>query len=146
MRKRKSNLSEQKKIKQLKRIGVKYQTLWRGKTLSEIRKEMKKRGFQVKRSSGIAFIKKTFVIKIAAILSGYKSKYQIPSFISELQEINTKSLPRGFNFKFICQPRADTRKRKAAEEILTGKLKNRFSDVHEDNCAFYKGNPVLIDW
>lgn len=124
----------------------------KAENITSLAKEMRGLGFKVKKSSGIAFLKKDegFVVKIGYFVKKkFKSKHLL---ISHIENIEAEKFAGGFrhyyscspeSYKFVVQPLVDCSK-KSREKALD-KLPDNV-DLHEGNVGFYKGEPVQFDW
>lgn len=105
----------------------------------DVRRMAKKLGFMIERSSGIAFIGKSQVLKYSYIKSKLPSKYKVPTKILKWSKTS--------KYKLMLQPKAKTNiGNKPLPKWFKKREYNSSHDMRLRNVGVYKGEIKAFDW
>lgn len=116
----------------------------------EVEDDMEALGFECYRSSGVAFVGRSQVIKLM-----YDSRSYLKNFIPKKYRVPTVHLKNAMysadDYKLVIQPTCKRPKSSAAMDRIYEEMDKKTScidsiDVHSGNVGLYKNRPVLFDW
>lgn len=109
-------------------------------------KQLKDLGFEMFKSSGVAFVGNSQVVKLGYICEDCMI-HKMPK--AELRVPTTVIENRG-NYQLMVQPKAripkSWREQKKVLKTLREECKRKPYDIHSANVGVYKKKPVLFDW
>lgn len=116
-----------------------------------IENKMKKMGFQVYRSTGVAFIGKRMVVKIGYLTSDIPdSKNIVPTNIYSSTSLEDLSDGGWHEYVIMVQPRVVMNPRTPEKLTELDKFHRHMMgmcvDLHCENIGLYRGRPVMFDW